>query len=191
MKKLLCSLVLLFSVLTGLIAKEGLISFNAGLSSGIPFYGSDALPEAAEKIDTQYRVIIGTFANININVIKQVSFFTGADLLADFNWQDKYYRNHLHMDFPLGFKIYPGLGGLDLGLAYTLGFRSDFLKSQSKGKSSNIASWGNGFKILIEYNFAHTGNSKYLPTIGCNWNLMPRGNNAYDNIITFYLAENF
>ena len=149
MKKLLCSLVLLFTIFTGLIAKEGLVSFTAGITSGIPFYGSDSMPELAEKVDTDYRVIIGTFANINLNVIKQISFFTGADLLADFNWQGKQHKNHLHIDFPLG------------------------------------------FKILLEYNFAHEGKSKYLPTIGGSWNLMPRGNNSYDNIITFYLAENF
>ena len=191
MKKLLCSLVLLFTIFTGLIAKEGLVSFTAGITSGIPFYGSDSMHELAEKVDTDYRVIIGTFANINLNVIKQISFFTGADLLADFNWQGKQHKNHLHIDFPLGFKIYPGLGGLNIGLAYTLGFRSDFLKAASNNKSNSIASWGNGFKILLEYNFAHEGKSKYLPTIGGSWNLMPRGNNSYDNIITFYLAENF
>lgn len=190
MKKLLCSLVLLSSLFVGLIAEESLISFNAGLSSGIPFYGEDSLPEKSKDIDTDYRVIIGTFANLNINVIKQVSFFAGVDLLTDFNWKSKQYDHHLNMSFPLGFKIYPGLGGLDLGLAYTLGFRSDFSKS-SKGKSSNVASWGNGFKVLAEYNFAHEGKSKYLPTIGCSWNLMPRGNYSYDNIICFYLAENF
>lgn len=191
MKRILCCLSLLFIFFAGLFATEELLSFNAGLSSGIPFYSSGSLSEKSEEIDTDHRVIIGTFANINLNVIKQVTFFTGADIFTDFNWQGKQYANHLHMSFPLGVKIYPNLWGFDFGLAYTLGFRSDFLKNEERSKSNNIASWGNGFKFLMEYNFAHEGKSKYYPTLGCSWNFMPRGNYSYDNIIAFYIAENF
>lgn len=190
MKKIFCSLILSSILFFSLAAEESLISFNAGLSSGIPFYDENSVPLEIDNINTNYRAIVGTFANINYNVIQQITFFTGVDLLTDLNWGENLYKHHLHIGFPLGFKVYPGLGGLDLGLAYTLGLRSDFIKNED-GNESNVASWGNGFKLLVEYNFAHEGNSKYLPTIGCSWNLMPRGNHSYDNLITFYLAENF
>lgn len=190
MKKLLCSLLVTVSILGFTFAKENLISFSAGLSSGFPIYGNNSVPETITKINTDHRVIIGSLATVNVNVIKQITFFGGGDILADFNWKDNNYANHLHISFPLGIKIYPGLGGLNFGLSYNLGFRSDFSKTTT-AKHSNIASWGNGFKFLFEYDFAHDGNSKYLPSIGCSWNLMPRGNYSYDNLIVFYLAENF
>lgn len=190
MKKLFCSLFILFSIFTSIFSNENLISFNAGLSSGLLFYGENSLPKEADNIDTNYRVIIGSLANINLNVIKQVSFYAGTDILSDFNWKDNQYSNHLHVTFPLGFKIYPGLGGFNLGLAYTLGFRTDFIRNTST-RTSNIAAWGNGFKIQMEYNFAHDSDMDYLPSVGCSWNLMPRGNYSYDNIITFYITENF
>jgi len=191
MKKTFCSLLVIFFIFSFVSAKEDFISFNAGISSGLPFYGEKSIPEKSSDISTEYRAIIGCFANVNLNVIKQVSFFAGADMLSDFNWLDSQYNNHLHVNFPLGFKIYPGLGGFNLGLSYTLGFRADFLKESTGEKTNNIASWGNGFKLHMEYNFAHEGKTNYLPTMGCSWNLMPRGNYSYDNILTFYLAENF
>ena len=190
MKKLLCSLIVILGIFSVSFAKENFVSFSAGLSSGIPFYGTDSVPESMNTINTDHRVIIGALTSININVIKQITFFGGGDILADFNWKDTSYAHHLHVSFPLGIKVYPGIGGLNLGLSYNLGFRSDFSKTIS-GKQSNIAAWGNGFRLSVEYNFAHEGKSKYLPSIGCNWNFMPRGNNSYDNLIVFYITENF
>lgn len=146
--------------------------------------------ETKTEIKTDKRVIIGSFASLNLNVVKQVTFFTGCDFLADFNWAENLYAHHLHLGFPLGFKIYPGLAGLNLGLAYVLGFRADFTKTSSDYKTKNATAWGNGFKFLAEYNFAHDGFSKYLPTIGCSWTYMPRGNYEKDNLLTFYLAAN-
>lgn len=191
MKKFLCSLVSLFFVFSLTFASEKLISYSAGISSGIPFYGKNGLSEAQKEINPNYRVIIGTFANINLNIIEQVTFSAGAEILSDLNWQDDIYNNHLHVGFPLGFKIYPDIGGLNFGLAYDLGFRSDFYKNADGAIADNIASWGNGFKISMEYNFNHNGDLEYLPSLGCSWTLMPRGNYSYDNLITFYLAENF
>ena len=99
--------------------------------------------------------------------------------------------NKLHVSFPLGVKIYPGFGGLNLGLAYTLGFRADSIKVKNAGDYNDTTPWGNGFKFLVEYNFAHEGKSKYYPSIGGYWNLMPRGHKSYDNLIVLYVAGNF
>lgn len=187
MKKIFCSLFISFCLFGMLFANENLFSFTVGLSSGMPFYGEDS-----EEIDfeTKNRAIVGTYGTVNLNIIKQVTFYTGADLLADFNWESKDYFHHLHVGFPLGVKIYPGLAGFNLGLAYTLGFRNDVYRVEDI-KDNYLSPWGNGFKLTMEYDFAHDGSSNYLPTIGISWNIMPRGNYNYDNLLVFYIGENF
>jgi len=191
MKKITLSILLSIFLCFAASAQENLITMNLSLSSGIPFYGNQHLNTAASIIETDKRVIVGTALNANLNILKQVSFYLGAELLTDFNWNDYSYKHFLHTGFPLGIKIYPGLGGLNFGLAYELGFRSDFYQLPDGVKINNSMAWGNGFKLHIEYNFAHTSNIKQLPIIGCSWNLMPRGNYTYDNLLLFYLALNF
>lgn len=186
-------LFLLFSV-TSLFAEERLFSFSAGLSSGIPVYGSDELKtKMSDFSDSSNRGLVGALASINLNVSEVVSFFTGADFLTDFNWNDTQHCNILSLDFNTGIKIYPGLGGLNFGLAYSLGYSSDYygLKGKEEKTLRTASSWGNGIKVLMEYNFAHYGQSKNLPTTGLYWKLMPRGNNNYDNHFCAYILANF
>ena len=80
---------------------------------------------------------------------------------------------------------------MNLGLAYTLGFRTDRIKTEKAGNHNGTTVWGNGFKFQVEYNFAHEGAYRYLPSIGGYWNLMPRGKNSYDNLIVMYIAVNY
>ncbi|MCR5189287.1 MAG: hypothetical protein K6C97_10155 [Treponema sp.] len=190
MKKITLSILLSIFLCFAASAQEDFFTMNLGLSSGIPFYGSQTVSQTASEIDTDKRVIIGTFVNANFNIIEQVTFFFGADLLTDLNWKDSSYKHFLHTGFPVGLKIYPGLGGLDFGLAYEFGFRADFLKNSDGDRNNTSMAWGNGFKLFFEYNFAHTSDIKHLPIIGCSWTFMPRGNYSYDNLITFYIAGN-
>lgn len=191
MKKLA---IIIFTVLltcTSLSAKEELFSFSAGLSSGIPIYGAGSILTSGNDISGKNRVIIGALGAININPVKQVSFCLGTDFLWDFTWNSSEKANKMHVSFPLGVKVYPGLGGLNVGLAYTLGFRTDFINTNAHGEYNGSTAWGNGFKFSVEYNFAHGGKSKYLPSVGGYWNFMPRGNYSCDNLIAFYIAANF
>lgn len=190
MKKI--NLFILLSVFLSFHAysQEDFCTMTAGISSGIPVYGQANLSQTSRTIDTDKRVIIGTFFNVNLNIIKQVTFFFGADLLSDLNWSDDTYKHFLHTGFPVGLKIYPGLGGLDLGLAYEFGFRADFLKTSSGIKTKKSQAWGNGFKLFLEYDFSRNNKIKYLPIIGSSWTFMPRGNYSYDNLLTFYIAAN-
>lgn len=165
------------------------IDFTVGLSSGIPFYGNEELKSSLDKIQNPNRIIIGTFSNVNINPNKYVTFYTGVDFLSDFYWNSDINSTLLHVDFPLGLKIYPGFGGLDFGLAYTLGFSSVFLKDEYGDKTSYISPWGNGFKLFLEYDFSRMTKSKYFPGIGISWGIMPKGNYSYDNTVTFYISE--
>ena len=190
MKKYMSFIFIIFFACLTLSANERLFSFSAGLSSGGPLYGEDSVISTGSEIEKPNRVIIGALFSINLNIIKQVTFYTGSDILWDLVWDSKQHSNKTHVDFPLGIKIYPGLGGLNLGLAYTLGFRADSI-STCEHEYNGISSWGNGFKLSLEYNFAHEGNSNYYPSIGGYWNLMPRGNNSYDNLLVLYIVENF
>ncbi|MBP5519231.1 MAG: hypothetical protein J6X84_01450 [Treponema sp.] len=191
MKKLLILISTALMAILPLCAEESLFSFSAGISSGFPIYGKDSTISTGSEISNGNRVIIGTTAAINLNPIKHVSFYLGNDLLWDTTWNASEKSQKLHVSFPLGIKIYPGIGGLNCGLAYTLGFRYDNIKTDEAGEHNDSTPWGNGFKIQVEYNFAHEGSSKYLPSIGTYWNLMPRGNNSYDNLIVLYISANF
>ena len=190
MKKIISTLFISIILITSITAKENPISFSAGLSTGIPFYGARSIKRINESIENQGRFIIGAYGNMNFNIIEQGSIFFGAELLSDFIWGNNNHSNHLHFSMPVGFKIYPNLKGLCFGIAYSLGFRADFIDTPDLYKKE-IPCWGNGFKFFTEYNFAKYGKSRYLPTIGFSWNFMPRGSNTYDNIISFYVGANF
>lgn len=168
---------------------EDLISLSVGVQSGLVFYGDEEIKNYNNEIDGTH-ILIGALASVNVNPFEQVSFFASADFLCDFRDQNDFHSNHLHLDFPFGIKIYPGLGGLGISIAYTFGFRSDFINTPTSSFNSNSC-FGNGAKIIIDYNFAHNGKSKFLPTFGCSWKFLPRGNNSYDNIISAFVVMNF
>ena len=191
MKRNLSFILIILFTCSVLCANERLFSVSAGLSSGVPIYGDDSVLSTGSEIEKGNRVILGGTVALNLNVIKQASFFLGNDLLWDVTWNSSEKSSKLHVSFPLGIKVYPGLGGLNVGLAYTLGFRADSIITDQAGEYNGSSPWGNGFKFLIEYNFAHEGNSRFLPSIGGYWNLMPRGNNSFDNLIVLYISANF
>ncbi len=191
MKKIFALIITTALACTALSAKEKLFSISAGLSSGVPIYGSNSVISTGSEIEKGNRVILGSLLSLNLNPIKQVSFYIGNDLLWDITWSAKEKSSKLHVSFPLGIKVYPGLGGLNLGLAYTLGFRADNISLEGQNEYNATTPWGNGFKFQVEYNFAHEGKSQYYPSIGGYWNLMPRGNDSWDNLIVLYISANF
>ena len=191
MKKFLSILIISLIACTTLSATERLFSFSAGLSSGVPFYGSNSAISTGSEIEKGNRVILGSVFSINVNPIKQASFYIGNDNVWDITWSAQEKSSKLHVSFPVGIKIYPCLGGLNAGLAYTLGFRNDIINTNTAGEYNGTTPWGNGFKFQLEYNFAHEGSSRFLPSIGGYWNLMPRGNDSYDNLIVLYISANF
>lgn len=191
MKKIPALLLTALLLGSSIFAKEGLLSFSAGISSGLPVYGANSVISTGTEIPNGNRMIIGGLASANLNILSQISFYLGNDLLWDITWNSAEKSSKLHVSFPLGIKIFPGVGGLNFGIAYTLGFRVDNIKTSSIGEYNDISSWGNGFKLHVEYDFAHDGKSKYYPSVGTYWNLMPRGNNSWDNLIVLYIAANF
>ena len=191
MKRNISSVIIILLFFTSLSASERLFSVSAGLTSGVPIYGTNSVASTGSEIEKGNRVILGSLLSLNLNPLKQVTFYLGNDILWDITWNANDKSSKLHVSFPLGIKVYPGLGGLNVGLAYTLGFRADNIKVESIGEYNETSPWGNGFKFQVEYNFAHDGKSRYLPSIGGYWNLMPRGHESYDNLIVLYIAANF
>ena len=168
MKRIIAFTLTALLICTTLCAEENLFSFSAGLSSGFPVYGKESVASTGTEIEKGNRVILGIMGAVNLNPLPQVSFFLGNDILWDLTWNSSEKSNLTHVSFPLGLKVYPGFGGLNFGLAYTLGFRSDNIKISGHGEYNDITSWGNGFKFIVEYNFAHEGSSRFLPRVSGN-----------------------
>jgi len=190
MKKIL-GLIAAFLLANSVFAYQNFLSFNVGLLSGIPFYGNSGVNDCNKEVEDQSRIIVGGLAAINLNVSDMTTFFLDSDVLTDFIWHSGEHSNHIAYDFGLGIKIYPNIAGFGMGLSYVLGARSDFVDTEKTAKFSDTSAWGNGFKLLAEYNFAHDGKSKHLPTLGMFWKCMPRGNNDFDNMLCAYAALNF
>lgn len=194
MKKIIAVILCSITFICSAAAEENLFSFSAGLSSGIPFYGSDVTDGKLDKFnDSNSRLVIGALGSINLNIADPITFFLGTDLLTDFNWSSERRCHVLSWDGSLGLKLYPGFGGLNFGLGYVLGYRSSYYGKRGRGLNTyrEPSPWGNGFKFLIEYNFAHEGNSKVLPSCGIYYKMMPRGKNHVDNNLVAYITINF
>lgn len=191
MKKLISTLLFSFIISASFCATPKLFDFTGGISSGFPIYGTPEVKETIHKVDNANRIILGTFANINLNPTKYTTFYTGADLLADFSWNSDVNADFFHVNFPIGIKIYPNIAGLNFGIAYTVGFCGMIIKDEFGEKTNATSPWGNGTKFSIEYDFARNGKIKILPAIGVAWNIMPRGFRSYDNIISMYISEHF
>ena len=85
-----------------------------------------------------------------------------------------------------GVRIYPGFGGFSFGMDYVTGIRANSIK----GETGTTSSWGNGFRFLLEYEFTNIINT-FSPSLGFSWRRMPRGNNAADHILSFYIRIPF
>lgn len=189
MKRTILFFVLLISIFTKVAAEESLFSFSVGPQSGIVFYGDNEIKSGIKELDGSH-ILAGAIAELNLNPFKQVSFFISANVLTDIVKDHSYHSNHIHIDFPFGIKIYPGLAGLCTGLSYTFGFRSDTIQLPEQEPVRQHTPTGNGFSVILEYNFAHLGKYRYLPTLGACWKHIPRGNNTTDNIISAYVLIN-
>ena len=192
MKKLLSVVLISFFLGAAVFAQERFVSFSAGLMTGIPFYGDSSISSSNSNAnDGGARIIIGLDASINFNALDRATFFIGNDILFDFNFNGSEHSNHIHLDFPIGIKVYPWDFGLNFGLAYVFGFRGDFINVDGDEAKDGVACWGNGLKFNVEYNFAQNAASRFYPSIGLFWKLMPRGDNYWDNMLGLYINANF
>lgn len=170
-----------------------IVGMDIGISSGIPFYGSDHISELNDMVNDGdfYRFIIGATANVNFILGKPLKLMFGSDILYDSVWNGADYSNHLDYAFWTGMKFYPGIGGLNGSVAYCLGCRTDFVNNSVQDTVTDSSAWGNGFRLAIEYDFKYGTNHKCFPILGAYYRCMPRGHNDWDNILAAYLELTF
>lgn len=193
MKKIVCFILFVFSFGVSFAESKKIIGFDAGLCTGLPFYGSDELTKCNDRVfDKDYRrILIGTDADVSVKIGEPLKLVFGFDFLADLIWSGSDYSNHLDYAFWGGVKVYPGFGGLNGSLAYALGCRTDYINNDVEDSICRSSAWGNGFRIGIEYDFLYGTDYKCLPAIGTYYRMMPRGNKEYDNILAVYINMSF
>lgn len=164
-----------------------------GIASGYPSYGNSSIVDGNDAVNpdgSPKRFIIGLNGDFYFSVIRPLKLLIGADTLADFIWNGQTYFNHIDYSFWTGVKVYVGAGGLNVGLAYLLGCRTDFSKFEGSADVSSSA-WGNGFRLSLEYDFLYNSSWQMLPAIGAYYRCVPRGDEAWDNIIACYVNLSF
>ena len=164
----------LFAILFALIPfisfanDSQLFSNEISLGTGICIYGdsdlSGSLRKQLLKSDDFKRIIVGVSDTVDINISEPIKILFGADTFTDFIWDNSEYYNTFDYSFSTGIKIFPGIEGLNVGISYCLGNRTDFYKIKDQKnnteKKVKTASWGNGYKISIQYDFMTNKDTK-------------------------------
>lgn len=191
MKKIFTLIVLLFISTIAVSAEKQskFFGFDFGFSSGIPFYGSSSVTNTNSNVTSgdPNRIIAGTQADFTFRLAEPIRLMFGTELLCDFIWSGSSYSNHLDYDFFMGAKIYPGFYGLNFSVSYLIGCRSDFINTEIDDKVVRASSWGNGFRLSLEYDFHYQSSFKCLPALGVYYKFVPRGDDYVDNVLAAYV----
>ena len=190
MKKLF---ILVFLLISGfsLFADDSSFFINeVSLGTGISIYSDNADSSRKTVLDSENtkRIVAGLTLDTNLNISELVKIVFGAETFCDFIWDKGLYYHSVDYAFFSGIKIFPKLEGLNFTIAYTLGNRSDFnnINSQTGEKTGgkiSTKSWGNGFRLGIQYDFMKDKVYKVRPFIGAYYRCVPRGNYNTDHIL--------
>lgn len=190
MKKI--TFVILFLLLfTTAYSKERLFTFQAGISTGGAVYSDSETQENDKSVGNFLPFNFGANLEININAAPEVSFFAGSDVFMTFNAESPLYSNHINVLFPFGIKIYPHLKGLCFGIAYAPSYRQNYFNLKDSVQNQSVSGWGNGLKLLLEYNSSKNKDFANYPVLGFAWHYSPRKNNCHDHLFSFYVKANF
>ena len=171
----------------GMAFADSAFDFTWAFGSSANIYGDSAFEARYDALKARgnknivlsgelgLRMMFSENLGITANVLINLDMLT----FSDFN---------LFFDYGIssGVRVYTGLGGLNLGIEYVTGRRTDFVHDASTSSSA----WGNGFRFMLEYEFQNLIKT-FSPSLGIAWRRMPRGNNAADNILTFYIRAPF
>lgn len=186
MKRFICLIIALSSL--SVLSAENEFNFTWAFGSSANFYGDEAFVSRfdALKANGQKNIVLSGELGMRMlftdNVALCLNVVLGMDALTNLA------KSSVFLDYGVSFgtKIYPGLGGLNLGIEYITGRRTDVVQDTDTSSSS----WGNGFRILLEYEFKNFIKS-FSPSLGMAWKRMPRGNNVSDNVLSFYIRAPF
>lgn len=187
MKKVKLILVLIIlSICCKVFADDSISRFHWALGTAAVSYGDSETDSAVEYLsDNDYaRLIFSGELGYSFKLDEMIRFIVGGNLVYDSFWKKS--QSVFYLDYAVfgGVRVYPGLGGLNFGLEYNTGRRSNFYKLEDISVDSSSTNWGNGFRFVTEYDFS-VNTSGYAPVVGFSYRRMPRGGFA-DNFFTFY-----
>ena len=187
MKKVKLILVLIIlSICCKVFADDSISRFHWALGTAAVSYGDSETDSAVEYLsDNDYaRLIFSGELGYSFKLDEMIRFIVGGNLVYDSFWKKS--QSVFYLDYAVfgGVRVYPGLGGLNFGLEYNTGRRSNFYKLEDISVDSSSTNWGNGFRFVTEYDFS-VNTSGYAPVVGFSYRRMPLGGFA-DNFFTFY-----
>ena len=200
------TILIIFSSISLFSNENSLFTTEVSLGTGISIYdtSSDTLRKELLSQKDYKRVIAGLSVDTNLNISDPLKIMFGAEAFSDFLWLKPDYYNTLDYAFFTGIKVFPNKTGLNISISYVLGNRTDFFtqtvqvqsdevdeegnpvtKSELQ-KSNDTKSWGNGFRIAIQYDFMLNKASKIKPVVGGYYRCVPRGDYNRDHILCIY-----
>ena len=191
MKKLSIFLALFVFGVTALFADDSSLFINeVALGTGVSIYSDNAVSsrKTIMNSDDTKRIVAALTFDTNLNISEMIKVVFGADTFCDFIWENGFYYHSIDYAFFTGIKVFPNIAGLNFSISYSLGNRSDFYNIDSQtgdktgGKNTN-KSWGNGFRLGIQYDFMKDKIYKVRPFIGAYYRCVPRGNYNTDHIL--------
>lgn len=183
----------LFAALGVFASGESFFTPEISLGTGVSIYDDKASTARKVILDrSDYkRIIAGLTADTNLNISEPIKVIFGAEAFCDFLWIKGSYYHTTDYAFFSGIKIFPGVQGLNFSIAYTLGNRTDFFSYYDEEEDTTIKkndpkSWGNGFRLGIQYDFMEDRDYKVKPQVGVYYRCIPRGNYNTDHILSIY-----
>ena len=187
MKKLKLVFIGLFLILTfNGFANDSKVNFHWGIGTAGILYGDDSTKELTKTLtnDEFSRMILSGELGFSIKLDKSIRFVTGGNVSYDLFIKNSQNASFLDYAFFGGLRVYPNLGGFNVGLEYNIGQRANFYNLVDYEATSGLTNWGNGFRFVTEYDFSYYTEG-LAPVIGFSYRRMPRGGFA-DNFFSFY-----
>ena len=185
MKKLFLLLMLLITMSFHMFAGESFFTTEVSLGTGISIYDSSTGDSRKSLLNTSdfKRIILGLTADTNLNLSDPLKIMFGAETFCDFLWSGSNHFNTFDYAFFTGIKIFPNSSGLNFSISYVLGNRTDYFDQAPK---KDTKSWGNGFRLSVQYDFMEDKEYKIKPHAGAYYRCIPRGNYNTDHILCLY-----
>ena len=187
MKKLKLVFIGLFLILTfNGFANDSKVNFHWGIGTAGILYGDDSTKELTKTLtnDEFSRMILSGELGFSIKLDKSIRFVTGGNVSYDLFMKNSQNASFLDYAFFGGLRVYPNLGGFNVGLEYNIGQRANFYNLVDYEATSGLTNWGNGFRFVTEFDFSYYTEG-LAPVIGLSYRRMPRGGFA-DNFFSFY-----
>lgn len=186
MKKFLLFFVLFFIFFPS-FAEDSKLKLHWSFGTAAISYGDEVTKVYTEKLfnDDFTRLVLAGELGVSLKLDDSIRFVAGGNLLFDSFVKNSQSVIYLDYAFFGGLRVYPGLGGLNFGLEYNTGRRSNFYNLDTENAlESYSTNWGNGFRFVTEYDFSYYTEG-FAPVVGISYRREPRGGFA-DNFFTFY-----